>query len=409
MRSLPGVFAVALLAAACTSTDPSGPHAITGAFTVSAGGLSTCALGSGGGVSCWGAVPPGAATDTNTGTPISRKATAVPMPEPIVALGLGKNGFFGNGCVVGESQQVYCWGEFVVDIDAGVSFPDGITALSGATLAATVSFGEDHLCVTRTDHAVRCYGSFSGGGRGTDSISVANDSIPSVNLTPNGLSPTLDALGTAQGTNFGCAIRTDSLAACWGLKLRGQIGGALGDSLQHCGGSSPDWCQPGPALVAGGHTYTQIAAAFDHACAVRADGTVDCWGRKPGTPIGNWLYSGCGTPSDCLMTPTTVPLPGIAIRVTLGTDHACALLTSGAVYCWGDNTFGQLGRPGASSLTPVAVAGGFSFATISAGANHTCAVELGTGLVGCWGANDYGQLGDGTLTNRDHPVPVLVR
>jgi alpha-tubulin suppressor-like RCC1 family protein len=55
----------------------------------------------------------------------------------------------------------------------------------------------------------------------------------------------------------------------------------------------------------------------------------------------------------------------------------------------------------------VAVEGGFSFATISAGTNHTCGVELDTGLVGCWGSNAFGQLGDGTLTDRDHPVPVL--
>ncbi|HEX7918339.1 MAG TPA: hypothetical protein VF454_03000, partial [Gemmatimonadales bacterium] len=91
-----------------------------------------------------------------------------------------------------------------------------------------------------------------------------------------------------------------------------------------------------------------------------------------------------------------------------GSDHACALLTSGAAYCWGSNSAGQLGRAGASSATPVAVAGGFVFSTLSAGAEHTCGLELGTGAVGCWGANYAGQLGDGTTTDRDHPVAVVV-
>lgn len=404
MRTIPVVLAVCVLVA-CAVTDPTISHPITGALTVSAGGITTCALGSGGGVSCWGAVPPGAVADTDPGTPLARRATSVPMPEAVIALGMGKSSFTGTGCVIGESHQVYCWGSFVYDIDAGYPFPDGISALSGATSAATISYGADHLCVTGTDHAVACYGAFSGGGRGTDSVTLSANPAPT--LTPSALSPSLSALGTAQGTGFGCAIRTDSLIACWGLKLRGQTGGATGDSVQACGGSSPEWCQPGPALVAGGHKYVQIAAAFDHACAVRTDGTVDCWGRNPGTPIGEWLYSGCGNASDCVMTPTTVTLPASAVRVTMGADHACALLTTGAAYCWGDNSFGQLGRPGAASLTPVAVQGGFSFATISAGVAHTCGVELGTGLIGCWGANDFGQLGDGTLVNRDHPVAVI--
>ena len=405
MRSISLGAAALLLLASCSTTDPMTEHPVIGALTVSAGGITSCALGSGGGVSCWGAVPPGAVGDTDVGATLSRRATFVPMPEPIVALGMGKSGFVASGCAVGESHQAYCWGQFAYDVDAGFSFPDGITALSGATSTASVSFSDDHLCVTATDHAVTCYGAFSGGGRGTDSVTLSDDPLPT--LTPNAVSPALTALGTAQGTNFGCAVRTDSLVACWGLKLRGQVGGGTGDSVQACGGSSPAWCQPGPAVVAGGQKYRQVAAAFDHACAVRIDGTVDCWGRRPGTPIGNWLTSGCGTASDCLMVPTAVSLPSTAARVALGTDHACALLTTGAAYCWGDNSVGQLGRPGNSSTTPVAVAGGFSFATISAGTNHTCGVELDTGLVGCWGSNAFGQLGDGTLTDRDHPVPVL--
>ena len=110
-----------------------------------------------------------------------------------------------------------------------------------------------------------------------------------------------------------------------------------------------------------------------------------------------------------MKSPTQVALPGLAVRVAVGGDHACALLSSGAAYCWGDNSYGQLGRTGGSSTTPVAVSGGFVFSSLSAGQYHTCGIEAGTGAVGCWGANWAGQLGDGTLVNKDRPVAVIVR
>jgi alpha-tubulin suppressor-like RCC1 family protein len=53
----------------------------------------------------------------------------------------------------------------------------------------------------------------------------------------------------------------------------------------------------------------------------------------------------------------------------------------------------------------VAVSGGLTFTSISAGRFHTCGVATG-GAAYCWGANDVGELGDGTTTFRLVPVPV---
>jgi alpha-tubulin suppressor-like RCC1 family protein len=53
----------------------------------------------------------------------------------------------------------------------------------------------------------------------------------------------------------------------------------------------------------------------------------------------------------------------------------------------------------------VAVAGGLTFAWLSAGASYTCAVTTG-GAAYCWGYNGTGQLGDGTTTLRRTPVAV---
>ena len=399
-------FALVLLAACGKDSGPSGPPSILGAVSVSAGAGGTCAVGSAGGLACWGELPNGTPQDTSATGPDALGAVNVTTPIDVIALGLSRLPDGNSGCLVGSDRATYCWG-ILMDKDQSVSLGTGIQALAGATAAASVAVSQSALCVTRTDNQVRCYGAFYGGLRGTDSVDLS-DAGPGFSLTPTGLSPTLLAFGTTLGQQSGCAIRTDSLVACWGARHRGQLGGALGDTLQDCSSAAPAWCQPGPALVAGGTKYRQVASYYDHVCATRISGDVDCWGRKFGAPEPATWDATCATASDCVNTPTPVVLPATALRVVVGWEHACALLTTQEVYCWGDNSRGQLGRSGPSSSTAVKVSGGFAFSALSAGLYHTCAVEAGTGAVGCWGANDQGQLGDGTTTDRDRPVAVVV-
>lgn len=97
-------------------------------------------------------------------------------------------------------------------------------------------------------------------------------------------------------------------------------------------------------------------------------------------------------------------------RVSAGGRHACAVTPGGALRCWGDNAAGQLGTGGAggSSATPVAVPGpgdGSSWADVAAGNTHTCAVTT-TGRAYCWGDNGTGQLGDGGTQSRGAPAAV---
>jgi alpha-tubulin suppressor-like RCC1 family protein len=90
-----------------------------------------------------------------------------------------------------------------------------------------------------------------------------------------------------------------------------------------------------------------------------------------------------------------------------GLEHTCGVTTGGSAYCWGDNDHGQLGDGTDLDrfITPVPVAGGLSFASLTAGTGHTCGVT-GAGSLYCWGDNGHGRLGDGTTTNRYIPVSV---
>jgi alpha-tubulin suppressor-like RCC1 family protein len=80
--------------------------------------------------------------------------------------------------------------------------------------------------------------------------------------------------------------------------------------------------------------------------------------------------------------------------IALGEEHACAIVAGGAVFCWGDNAFGELGQPAATMFSdvPVQVAGIQNATSIAAGQYHTCVVRTG-GTVSCWGRNNATQVG----------------
>ena len=110
-------------------------------------------------------------------------------------------------------------------------------------------------------------------------------------------------------------------------------------------------------------------------------------------------------------TDHTTPLPvsgGLVFgSVSAGRSHTCGVATNGAVHCWGNNFYGQVGDGTGSDLrlVPTVVAGGLTFASVSVSWFHTCGLTTG-GVGYCWGSNEFGQLGDGTHTDR--PTPVLV-
>ena len=79
---------------------------------------------------------------------------------------------------------------------------------------------------------------------------------------------------------------------------------------------------------------------------------------------------------------------------------------AGAAFCWGENVYGQLGGgTTTNSLTPVAVAGGHTFASLSPFLFHTCGLTTG-GAAYCWGSNSNGALGEGSTTSSTVPVRV---
>ena len=164
--------------------------------------------------------------------------------------------------------------------------------------------------------------------------------------------------------------------------------------------ATPNGRTPVPVDVSRlGSGVRAIAAGGQHTCALMTGGAVKCWGTG--------YASGLMTPSN-----TPVDVAGLASGVRAieaGNDQTCVLTSAGGVKCWGWNLDGQLGNGTRTySYTPVDVAGLASgVSAISAGAHFACALTSGGGAK-CWGNNFFGQLGNGLRTAHPTTTPVDV-
>lgn len=199
-----------------------------------------------------------------------------------------------------------------------------------------------------------------------------------------------DAVAVSVGSDHSCALRktatgSDYAAYCWGSDEFGQLGTAAAiDS------STPIVVS---TLFEG---VRQIAAGRNHTCAVKNDGTLWCWG------LNNAGQLGLGDKVD-RETPQQVTLPAnvTAAYVRAGTSHSCVVASDTAtptdfeMYCWGSNTFGQLGTSDqVERLSPALADISAPVSGIALGGTHTCALRQGS--VGCWGNGFKGQVGNGS-------------
>ena len=209
--------------------------------------------------------------------------------------------------------------------------------------------------------------------------------------------PLVTAMGTlSSGDAHTCNVTASSNLVCWGRNQNGQVGnGTTSDALLG-------------DIISGITTATAVSAGGLHTCVLLADTTVKCWGNNSYGQVGN----GSGSAPWDITSPTTVcdtsgcgsPLSGVT-QLALGGYFSCALKSTGAVLCWGNNIFNQLGvsSPGTSNL-PLVVTGVTGATSIAAGDSHACAI-VASGAVKCWGADSRGQLGDGSTTDST-PVSV---
>lgn len=202
---------------------------------------------------------------------------------------------------------------------------------------------------------------------------------------------TLTASKVVAGGAFSCALTGGGAVYCWGINHSGQLGNGT-TAISYS-----------PTQVIGLTSgVSDIAVGNTHACALHS-GVLRCWGSNDsGQVTGDGLYS--GTP---ITEPYAVPgMTGNLSSFALGSNFTCAT-QSGAVYCWGSNSSGQMGYGGNPGINGVTRIDGLSAASmVAAGPSHACAVDMGRAY--CWGDNYKGRLGSGSTTNWRELQPQLV-
>lgn len=163
---------------------------------------------------------------------------------------------------------------------------------------------------------------------------------------------------------------------------------------------------PDPVTVPLPAAATRVATAQGYSCAVIVSGAVYCWGVNNSGQLGTSVNANTYQPNP---TPMLVALPGSAVDIATAAFHACALLTSGQTYCWGMNFYGQLAsntNTGAPTTNLPLLAANFAPASsLGIGTSHTCVVSR-SGTADCAGINQYGQLASSVNNNTGNANPA---
>lgn len=287
----------------------------------------------------------------------------------------------------------------VIATSEGVS--NGGTITVGTLSFTSVTSGKGytsesaHTCALANDSAAYCWGVNRSGQTGVGSYEWAL-------TTPTGVTGGLAFATLSAGDVHTCGLTTEGRIYCWGNADYGQV--PLDDSSQDlCNDYEGNaWCSRVPVAVGGAQRFATLSSGGWHACALTASGAASCWGYNYHGQLGN---------GSTLWNWTTTPLAvsgGLTFSsLSAGEEHTCGLTTSGIAYCWGYGEYGQLGDGKQENRTvPTAVnAGELRFAAQISGGYHTCALTA-AGAAYCWGGNENGALGNGASASSSSPVPV---
>ena len=408
-------FVMCLALASCTAApsspgvdpppgDDAGPTALPSAVAtqIAVGGLHICALTSTGAVRCWGTSYHG---EVGNGGPID--STDYLVPVQVVGLTSGVVAISAHDgdhtCALTSAGGVLCWGgDAYGQLGTGrphtdTSITDSATPVAVAGLSSgvkAISAGSSHTCAITAAGGVKCWGFNQYGQLGNDSTEDSNTPVDVV-----GLSSGVTAI--AAGDQHTCAVTAQGGLRCWGSNVDGELGNDSTDTsrvpVDVVGMTS------GVAAVSTGRFTT---------CAITTAGAARCWGLNDVGQVGNGVSSGVGGGGDDAHVPADVH--GLATGVTsisTSNELACAV-AQGATQCWGSNAVGKLGNnsPGGfQSFIPVGVTGrDHGSAAVGAAYNHACALTT-AGAVWCWGEAEGGggPLGNGTNDSATVPVAVV--
>lgn len=286
-----------------------------------------------------------------------------------------------------SANGLFCFGSNLEN-----RFGDGGTSGSSVPKFISSEFnkvkaGFNHTCGKKSNNSsLWCWGNNSQGKLGDNT--TINRSVPTAVLGYFASNPITDF---SVGESHTCASSANYVY-CWGDNSFGQLG--IGNYI----------ASSSPTLVISTSTL-DLKSGANHNCAVYS-GYLKCWGRNNRGQIGDNTYGEKPSPEPILS--------GTFGKLSLGNEHTCVEYF-GSLKCWGNNDDGQLGVGDfIEKISPALVANDANNLAItpilelSAGFNHTCAIQSTTSALYCWGSNSKGQLGSNLILGNKYNIPQLI-
>ena len=332
----------------------------------------------------------------------------LPVPVGTAAdkyISVAAGGF--HTCAVKGDRSLWCWGDNrygQVGLGLGAEYAAVAYVpkrIGSDTDWAKVIAGTNHSCGLKTDGSLYCWGLNYRGQVGVVTPDRNRNGVVGDDneYSPVSVSVSDKWVAVAAGEEHTCAIKNASgyPIYCWGRNPFGQLGNGYA-------GSDEDEFEPRKVL--GTNKWAFVAAGGDHTCAINRDvRNLYCWGRDNFGQLGN----GHDVTED-MTAPHEVSGEGEWRSVSAGRFNTCGIKTDGFLYCWGDDNYGQLGD--GDTLTDVCnaprkIMESVKWDSVSAGNAFACGVTQDNKLY-CWGNNSEGQLGINSTVDQTVPTEVTL-
>lgn len=296
-------------------------------------------------------------------------------------------------CAISSRKIAYCWGwnsngQIGNSETSDVNKP---TRVNTQILFSSITVGTNHTCGISTDANAYCWGANTYGQLGDSSVDQKT--------SPTRVATPIQFRHISAGEAHTCGVSADSVSYCWGNNTSGELG--INNQTSSTTAKR--------VLFPASRRITSIEARNQHTCAIAEGGQAYCWGLNSYASLGlGEDFHGNRNVPMLVATPTR-----FTTLMPRGHWHSCATTSGGHAECWGLNWVGALGNPGAGnqSATPLPIQGGYAWKSLAGGGghlvggrNHTCGVTT-TGNLYCWGDNSFGQGGDGFQSNLE-PVQL---
>jgi alpha-tubulin suppressor-like RCC1 family protein len=410
---------------------------LSGVSRVIGDGNGFCALLSSGRVDCWGKGDYG-----QLGNGVFYTSGNLGSAIPVQVEGVGGTGILGSVadltsdgvgyCARLTSGGVDCWGDgnhgqlgdgvFHTSGNQGSAIPVQVEGVGGIGILSDVASltsdrdSQSGYCARLTSGGVDCWGEGTYGQLGDGVFHTSGNHGSAIPVQVEGVGGTGILSGVADLTSDGytyCALLSSGGVDCWGEGNYGQLGNGIFYTIANYGTSIPVQVEGigGTGNLSG---VTSLSSDGNESCALLSSGGVDCWGYGYDGELGNGVFYtngnyGSAVPVQVDGVGGTGLLGGVAGLSSDENDSNCALLTSGAVDCWGYGHAGELGNGvfytsgNEGSAVPVQVEGVGGTGVLSGadslsiGGDLSYCALLTTDAVDCWGYGYDGELGNGTF------------